>query len=141
VDIGWYRLSLLCLGTKYFAHHHSKIAQCLAAIAAIARAMHNGQRPRLARRQALQHATSVMRIRHVIGKRTGLRLLQRLFAGFEDVVLCGRFAVSPLMEQVGAKESTLRFFKQDTSISPMRHVRNRQKAKTILAGRQDVVGG
>src|ERR1700728_2696747 len=82
-----------------------------------------------------------MRIRHVVGKRTRLSFPQRILTPLQDVFLCGRFPMAPLMKQIGAEERAFLLFKEDAGIPPVRHMRSGQESKAISTGRKDIVPG
>ena len=64
-----------------------------------------------------------MRIRHVVGKRTRFGFPQGILASFQNVILRGRFAMSPLMKQVGAEKRAFRLFKEGRAGIPTRAAR------------------
>jgi predicted DNA-binding ribbon-helix-helix protein len=65
--------------------------------------VHDCQRARLIRRQALQHVPRMVGVRHIAGERSGFGLEQRFAASLDDAVGGERLTLAPLVEKIGTE--------------------------------------
>ena len=90
-------------------------------------------------RQRLEHATGVVRVRHVIRERARLGFQQSALAAVHDAVRRGRFPQAPLMKEVRTEQGAFGFFEENTGVPAMGHVGRGNKPEAVAAGLQNVI--
>ena len=90
--------------TEQVAHDDREISNCPRPIAVIRRAVHHRKGLRAVLCQCLKHTACVVRVWHVIRKRTSFRLQQCIFASLDDGVRRRRLSMTPLMKEVRAEQ-------------------------------------